>query len=125
MPTCLLIDESAVIRKVLRKMLDLHGLDAMETDHPDDGLTLMKKSWFDVIFIDWTISDYSAMEFLLAARKVYITRWPKIIFMVTEYHDTEVNQALHAGAFDYIMKPFDREMVDAALKKAQLLPEWA
>ena len=125
MPTCLIIDESAVIRKVLRKMLELHGLDVMETDHPDDGLNLMKKSWFDVIFIDWTPTDYSAMEFLLATRKICVTRLPKLIFMVTEYNDIEVNQALHAGAADYIMKPFDREMVDTALKKAQMLPEWA
>jgi len=75
----------------------------------------------DAILLDWNMPVMDGIQFLGALRKEQGGRRPKVIFCTTENDVAQIARALHAGADEYIMKPFDREIVEAKLQEAGLL----
>ena len=121
MTTCLVVDDSAVIRKVARRMLE--GLAFTVTEAADGEIALgqCRQALPEAILLDWNMPVMDGYEFLRQLRKLPGGAAPKVIFCTTENDVAHIARALHAGANEYIMKPFDKEILVAKLREVGLL----
>ena len=121
MRTCLVVDDSSVIRKVARRILeDL----AFRIDEAEDGEKALEKCREDVpevILLDWNMPVMDGFEFLQALRREPGGDKPTVVFCTTENDVGQIARAMHAGANEYIMKPFDREIVESKFQQVGLL----
>lgn len=111
MKTCLVVDDSRVVRKVARKILE--GLD-FSCDEAEDGQQAMErclKQMPDAILLDWNMPVMTGIEFLRRLRKMSGGDAPRVVFCTTENDLAHIQEALSSGADEYIMKPFDSDII--------------
>ncbi len=116
MKTCLVVDDSKVIRKVARHILETLDFDVREASDGREALDLCLASPPDVILLDWNMPVMSGMDFLRALRDSEIVSRPKVVFCTTENGMAYIRAAIEAGADEYVMKPFDRETLHSKLQ---------
>ena len=121
MKTCLVVDDSSVIRKVARRILE--GLDSQITEAEDGqkALEACKRSMPEAVLLDWNMPVMDGYEFLGQLRRLPGGDRPKVVFCTTENDVAHIARALHAGANEYIMKPFDKEIVEAKFQEVGLI----
>jgi two-component system chemotaxis response regulator CheY len=119
MKTCLVVDDSSVIRKVARRILE--GLDFQISEDGQRALDAVRQQMPDAILLDWNMPNMDGYEFLRALRRLPHGDAPKVVFCTTENDVAHIARALHAGANEYIMKPFDRDIVEAKFQEVGLL----
>jgi Response regulator containing a CheY-like receiver domain and a GGDEF domain len=111
MKTCLVVDDSSVIRKVARRILEGLDFQIVEAEDGEKALEVCKRGLPDGILLDWNMPVMDGYEFLRALRQMHRGDEPKVVFCTTENDVAHIARALHAGANEYIMKPFDKEIV--------------
>jgi len=116
MKTCLVVDDSKVIRKVARHILETLNFEVSEASDGREALESCLRGAPDVILLDWNMPVMSGMEFLCALRDCKIDRRPKVVFCTTETGTDYIRAAIEAGADEYIMKPFDRDTLQSKLQ---------
>ncbi len=116
MKTCLVVDDSKVTRKIASKMLVKIGFEVSESENGEVALDQCARKMPDIILLDWNMPVMDGMEFLKALRDTNLAPQPKIIFCTTESEFSKIEQALAAGADEYIMKPFDQEVLSTKLR---------
>ena len=116
MKNCLVVDDSKVIRKVARHILESLDLSVTEAVDGQDALIQCEAAAPDVVLLDWNMPVMSGMEFLQALATAKVTTRPKIIFCTTENGISHIKAAVEAGADEYVMKPFDRETLHIKLQ---------
>ena len=121
MKRCLIIDDSSVIRKVARRILEGFGFAVWEAADGRQALDACVKEMPDAILLDWNMPVMDGYEFLRALRAMPGGDRPKVVFCTTENDVAHIARALHAGANEYIMKPFDREIIEAKFAEAGLV----
>ena len=121
MKTCLVVDDSKVIRKVARHILETLEFTVDEAEDGRAALDRCQSDMPDVILLDWNMPVMSGMEFLRALRRHAGGGSPKVVFCTTENDVGHIARALHAGANEYIMKPFDKEIVTAKFQEVGLV----
>ncbi|MCE4223723.1 response regulator [Methylobacterium sp. C25] len=120
MHTALIVDDSAVIRKVARRILETVNLKVSDAEDGETALALCNQAMPDVILLDWTMPKMDGYEFLTALRATPGGAHPKVLFCTTENDVGAIARALHGGADEYIMKPFDREILMTKLEQVGL-----
>ncbi len=121
MKSCLIVDDSKVIRKVARRILESLDFDIDEAGDGREALDRVMAVPPDVILLDWNMPVMSGMEFLRALRSEQsLAIQPKVVFCTTENDMAHIRAALEAGADEYIMKPFDREILQSKLAQVAL-----
>ncbi|MEO1044626.1 MAG: response regulator [Pseudomonadota bacterium] len=118
MKNCLVVDDSKVIRKVARHILETLGYHVDEAEDGQKALHHCRESMPDVILLDWNMPVMSGMDFLRALRQEENGDGPKVVFCTTENGRNHIEAALSAGANEYVMKPFDRETLESKLQLA-------
>ena len=116
MKKCLVVDDSKVIRKVARHILESLDLTVSEAVDGQDALTQCEASPPDVVLLDWNMPVMSGMEFLRAMGEEPLPHRPKVVFCTTENGMAHIRAAIEAGADEYVMKPFDRETLHSKLQ---------
>ena len=109
----LIVDDSKVIRGIARGIL--HDL-GFETDEAEDGkqaLAACTKKMPDAVLLDWNMPVMSGIDFLRELRAMPGGKAPKVFFCTTENDMSHITQALEAGADEFIMKPFDAEILSS------------
>ena len=121
MKTCLIVDDSAVIRKVARRILE--GLDFTISEAQDgaEALDAVKGFMPDAVLLDWNMPVMDGYDFLRALRQLPNGKAPKVVFCTTENDISHITRAMHAGADEYIMKPFDKEIVTSKFSQVGLV----
>jgi two-component system chemotaxis response regulator CheY len=118
---CLVVDDSRVIRKVACRILqDLK----FETGEAEDGLTALascRAKMPELILLDWNMPNMNGIEFLKTLRHERNGLHPVVVFCTTENDVAHITEALNAGANEYIMKPFDRGIIEAKLAEVGLM----
>ena len=89
MKSCLIVDDSRVIRKVSRHILETLGFQVEEAENGQEGLDKCAESMPDK---------------------------PKVVFCTTENDVAHIREAINAGADEYVMKPFDHETLQIKLQ---------
>ena len=116
MRSCLVVDDSKVIRKVARHILETLNFNVEEAEDGREALSRCEASMPDVILLDWNMPVMSGMEFLRTLRQKNLANPPKIVFCTTENDMAHIRAAIEAGADEYVMKPFDRETLQSKLQ---------
>ena len=116
MKNCLIVDDSKVIRKVARHILETMEFNVSEAADGQEALTHCNDNKPDVILLDWNMPVMSGMDFLKAYRAASNVAGAKVIFCTTENGIGHIQAAIAAGADEYVMKPFDRETLEAKLQ---------
>lgn len=112
MKSCLVVDDSSVVRKVARRILE--DMDYI-IDEAEDGQEALDKciaEMPDAILLDWNMPVKTGLEFLKDLRAYQGGDKPKVVFCTTENDIGHIAMALKAGANEYIMKPFDRDILE-------------
>lgn len=121
MKHCLVVDDSRVIRKVACRILkDL----AFESEEAADGaaaLQACRRKMPDAILLDWHMPNMDGISFLRALRGESGGNRPVVVFCTTENDVAHITEALGAGADEYIMKPFDRDILEAKFAEVGLV----
>ena len=125
MRTCLVVDDSSVIRKVARRILEGLNFQIVEAEDGEKALEVCKRGLPDAILLDWNMPVMDGYEFLGNLRRMPGGDEPKVVFCTTENGIDHINQAIDGGANEYIMKPFDKEIIAAKFQEVGLieLPE--
>ena len=121
MKTCLVVDDSSVIRKVARRILEGLEFEIVEAEDGEQALDACRGHLPDAILLDWNMPKMDGYEFLRSLRKLPGGDGPKVVFCTTENDVAHIARALHAGANEYIMKPFDKEIVEAKFQEVGLI----
>jgi two-component system, chemotaxis family, chemotaxis protein CheY len=117
---CLVVDDSAVIRKVARRILEGMNFVIAEAQDGREALECCQASMPDAILLDWNMPQMDGYEFLRALRAHPDGKRPKIVFCTTENDVASIARAMHAGADEYIMKPFDKEIITSKFMQVGL-----
>ncbi len=112
MKTCLIVDDSRVIRSVARRIVTDLGFAVREAENGLAALDVCETDLPDVILLDWNMPKMGGLEFLRALRQLPDGHLPKVVFCTTENGITEMQEAMTAGADEFIMKPFDADIVE-------------
>ena len=120
-PRCLVVDDSRVVRKVARRILEDLSFEITEAEDGQAALDICRKQMPQAILLDWNMPIMDGLEFLAQLRKEPDGKTPKVVFCTTENDVAHIAKALRAGADEYIMKPFDREIVEAKFAEVGLI----
>ncbi len=113
-PRVLLVDDSSVMRKIIRRLLEEVGV--LSTQEAADGveaMALFNANGFDLVLTDWNMPNMNGLELVQAIRATN-SKVP-IIMITTEAEKARIATAINAGASDYMVKPFDKETLCSML----------
>ncbi|MDD3799387.1 MAG: response regulator [Novosphingobium sp.] len=116
MKKCLIVDDSRVIRKVSRNIVESLGLAAEEAKDGREALEQCEQAMPDVILLDWNMPVMDGLEFVSELRRRPHGDRPKVVFCTTENDVAHIREAIDAGANEYVMKPFDHETLQMKLQ---------
>ena len=121
MKTCLVVDDSKVIRKVARRILEELEFTVVEAVDGKEALELSLADMPDVVLLDWNMPVMDGLEYLKELRKTGGAKQPVVVFCTTENDMSHIRIAMEAGADEYIMKPFDRDIIESKFTQVGLL----
>jgi|SRR5665213_312742 len=121
MKTCLVVDDSAVIRKIARRILEELDFQIIEAEDGEKAMEACRQALPDAILLDWNMPVMDGYEFLRNLRRMPGGDQPKVVFCTTENGIDHISRALEAGANEYIMKPFDKDIVAAKFQEVGLI----
>lgn len=121
MPSCLIVDDSKVVRTLERRIVAALGYSTAEAEDGQQAADYCKTQMPDLILLDWHMPVMTGIEFLRILRAMPGGTAPKVIFCTTESELGNIMQALNGGADEYVMKPFDAEILKGKLEQVGLL----
>jgi len=121
MKSCLVVDDSKVIRMVARRILEGLSFSVDEAVDGKEALDACLKAMPDAVLLDWNMPVMSGIEFLRELRRADGGDAPTVVFCTTENDMDHIREAMEAGANEYIMKPFDSDILEAKFTQVGLL----
>jgi two-component system chemotaxis response regulator CheY len=109
MADCLIVEDSSTVRKAIRRVLEEFPFSIREAEDGSIALKACQEALPDLIILDWNMPVMNGIDFLRALRQLESGNTPKVIFCTTE-NDL-------AGADEYIMKPFDKTIIQEKLEQ--------
>jgi two-component system chemotaxis response regulator CheY len=119
MKSCLIVDDSTVVRTVARRILEDMDYIVDEAEDGQEAFDKCRQEMPDAILLDWNMPIMSGLEFLKLLRAYVGGDKPRIVYCTVENDIGAIAMALKAGASDYMMKPFDRRILEAKFEMHQ------
>ena len=113
---CLLVDDSRMIRKIARQIVEGLGYEVTEAENGEEALTRCKLAMPDLILLDWNMPVMTGPQFMAALREAAPDGLPKVVFCTTESGVQEIHQGIEAGACEFVIKPFDEASMITKLR---------
>src|SRR3954468_23202485 len=103
----LVVDDEEIMRDFLVETLKRKGLDAVSAENGEKAIQLIEQESFDLIITDMKMSKMYGLDVLHAAKKIS----PRSLVIIVTAFGTIENavEAIKAGAFHYLIKPFSIE----------------
>jgi two-component system chemotaxis response regulator CheY len=121
MKSCLVVDDSKVIRMVARRILETLDFEILEATDGREALDACLSEMPDAILLDWNMPVMNGIEFLRSLRLSEGGDAPVVVFCTTENDMSHIVEAMQAGANEYIMKPFDKDIIETKFTQVGLL----
>ena len=118
---CLVVDDSRVVRKVARRILEAHGFSVEEAGDGRAALAVCRRRMPDCVLLDWNMPVMNGLEFLKTLRHEFGPANPPVLFCTTENDLSHIEQAIEYGAQEFIMKPFDEDILVGKFTRVGLL----
>jgi two-component system chemotaxis response regulator CheY len=115
------VDDSRVVRKVSRRILEEIGFDVAEAADGVEALAWCRAAMPAAILLDWNMPVMDGLEFLTQLRREPGGDEPVVVFCTVENDPDHISRALEAGAIEFIMKPFDSDIIESRFIEAGLL----
>jgi two-component system chemotaxis response regulator CheY len=110
-PLCLIVDDSRVIRRRAADILKGLGLRTAEAEHGLKAVEFCRGTVPDMVLLDWNMPEMDGISCLKALRAMNLDPRPVVVMCTTENGLSKIREALDAGADEYIMKPYDQEVL--------------
>jgi two-component system, chemotaxis family, chemotaxis protein CheY len=121
MKFCLLVEQSEVIRKIAKRILEDEHFVVLEADVGHLALEMFARGAPDLVLIDWQIKSPGALAVLEQIQPLLDDgKASRIVYCTTEFDSVMISKAMLAGATDVLMKPFTKQMLLAKLQPRQL-----
>jgi two-component system chemotaxis response regulator CheY len=117
---CLIVDDSRTIRRIARKIVEDAGMRAAEAVDGLEGLESCRIARPDYVLLDWNMPRMNGLDCLKAIRREFGDALPRVILCTTENDPDFIVAAIEAGAQEFIMKPFDADILLGKLEQAAL-----
>ena len=117
MKSCLIVDDSKVVRIMARRIVEDMNFVVEEAEDGQVALDSCLRQMPDVILLDWNMPVMNGIDFLRALRRSAGGDQPVVVFCTTENDIQQIHEAISAGANEYIMKPFDSEIVQSKFEQ--------
>lgn len=121
MKTCLVVDDSRVVRKIALRITAELGFKGAEAEDGQRAFDYFQQHRPDVILLDWNMPVMDGVAFLEKIRAAGGSQ-PKVILCTTVNDMDSIRRAIAAGADEYIIKPFDHEIMRSKFGRLGLLP---
>ena len=121
MSYCLIVDDSAVIRKVAKHIVEGFRFETGEAEDGSIALTKCREQMPDAVLLDWNMPQMDGIAFVKALREEKNGDKPKVIFCTTENDAEHISLAMKAGADEFVMKPFDKSILETKFQQVGLL----
>lgn len=121
----MVVDDSRVVRKVAARIAADMGFQCLEAEDGDQAFAICARQMPDAIILDWNMPVMNGLEFIEKLRQMENGEHPKVIFCSTENDRNHVQRAIRAGADEYVMKPFDNEIMVSKFSQIGLLENQA
>ena len=108
MKTCLVVDDSSVIRKVAKRILGGPDMIVVEAGSGLEALDMCMAEMPDIIVVDGALPDMTAEEFIRRVRAIEAPAKAQIMLCLMEVDIGAIMRAKRAGAQGYLLKPFNR-----------------
>lgn len=118
MKHCMIVDDSDVIRKVARRLLEKLEVMISEAENGQDALERCRARMPDAILVDWHMPVMNGADFIAALRSEKDGKKPHVIYCTSENDSEDIARAMGAGANDVLIKPFDKESFDSKFWEA-------
>ena len=120
-PTCLIVDDSRMVRRVVSRIVRELDFAAQEAENGQDALEQCRMKMPDAILLDWNMPVMDGLTFIKHLRNETDGRNPTVIFCSAERDVYKIAEALDAGADEYVMKPFDSDIIQSKFFQAGLI----
>ena len=117
MKSCLVVDDSKVVRMVARRILEDLDFEIEEAHDGQMALDACERRLPDAILLDWNMPIMNGLEFLRKLRSLPQGDMPIVVFCTTENDMSHIQTAISEGAYEYIMKPFDSEITESKFQQ--------
>jgi len=108
----LVIDDSKAIRLILGQILKELGFEVCSASHGIEALERLKEvGKVDLALVDWNMPEMNGFDFVCAVRKEEKYNDMRMMMVTTETEMAQVIKALEAGANEYVMKPFTKDII--------------
>jgi two-component system chemotaxis response regulator CheY len=121
MASCLVVDDSGPVRRIVSRIVRGLGLEVREAADGLQALTACRSRLPDVVLLDWNMPVMDGPSFLRELRSMPGGGAPKVVFCTTMTEFDAIQEALDAGADEYVMKPFDQEIIRDKLEQVGIL----
>ncbi len=121
MKTCLVLEDSELIREIASRILKELSVTPFEAESAAKALDQCRASKIDAVMLDWDLPAMGALDFLRGAAELPAEQKPIIILCATENDPQQFTLAKAAGAAHYLLKPFDQSSVAAKLASIGLI----
>ena len=116
-----MVDDSRVIRKVARKIIEELEFECVEAADGAEALEACRKQMPAAVLLDWNMPVMNGLDFVKALRREEGGDQPVVVFCTTENDMAHITEALRAGADEYVMKPFDGDIIESKFQQTGLL----
>ncbi len=121
MKSCLIVDDSRVVRKVAGRIVQDLKFDVLEAGDGADALNTCRQAMPDAILLDWNMPVMNGLDFLRALRREPGGTKPVVVFCSTENDAEHIGEAMRSGANEFIMKPFDADIIESKFAEVGLV----
>ncbi len=113
----LVVDDSKSIREIQRRYLSKMGHSVVEAANGEEALKVLEENPdVKLVLLDWHMPVMNGYEFLKNIRAQDKWNHVKVMMVTTENQEKSVIDAIVAGANEYLMKPFDQEMLESKIR---------
>ena len=117
----LIIDDDFELAELLKSFMESEGFAVQHAPEPVAGLSKALSGMIDLIILDIIMPVMDGFEFMVHLRRLPGGDQPKVVFCTTENDIDHISKALHGGANEYIMKPFDKDIVAEKFQQVGLI----
>ncbi len=122
---CLIVDDSRTVRRIARRIVEAAGMRAAEAGDGDEGLDACRSLDPDYVLLDWNMPRMNGLDCLRAIRREFGDERPAVILCTTENDPDHIVAAIEAGAQEFIMKPFDADILLGKIAEVPVAPRAA
>ena len=117
----LVVDDSEVIRKVARQVLEDMNFLVIEAENGEAALAQCSRAMPEIILLDWLMPGMNGHEFMSAVKAIPSENRPVIVYCTTENNPRDINRAFAGGAETFLLKPFNRAILKEKINEVILL----